>query len=102
MIVKHSPKFKLSDEDNKKPDTVLKAFCNSLGTEISHQNAHTTLYNSFHQQKSETATELDIKLSRLIDECHFPIHDDIAKFLKWEVFNNPINYYEVMKWAPTV
>ena len=57
-----------------------------------------TLYNSFQQQKGETATELDIRLSRLIDECQFPGPDDIAEFLKCNIFISAINYYEVKKW----
>ena len=43
--------------------------------------------------------ELDIRLSRLIEECQFPKPDDIAEFLKWHIFINAINYSEVKKWA---
>ena len=45
------------------------------------------------------ATELDIRDSRLIDECQFPKPDDIAELLKWEIFFNAMNYYEVKTWT---
>ena len=38
-----------------KPDTVFKAFGESLGADISHCSACITLYNSFSQHKGETA-----------------------------------------------
>ena len=91
-------KFKLSDDDKKKPTEVFKAFRDSLGTDVSFRTARATLYNNLRQQKGETAAELDIRLSKLIDECKFP-KEDISKFLKLDIFINALNYYEVKKWA---
>ena len=87
----HWSKLKISDEDKKKPDTVFKASHDSLDTVISHHNAHATLYNSFYPQKDDAATELDIRLSRVIDESQFPKHDDITELSKWDIFINAIN-----------
>ena len=92
-------KFKLSDDDKKKPDTVFQKFKDSLGKDISFRTARATLYNSFRQQKGETAAELDVHLSQLIDECKFPEPPEIEEFIKRDIFINAINYYEVKKWA---
>ena len=66
-----------------------------------------TFPNAMHAQHCTTdftnrkvrATELDIRLLGLIDECQFPKPDVITGFLKWNIFINAINYYEVKKWA---
>ena len=74
-------KFKLSDHDRKDPQNVFKAFWDSLGKDVSYQTAWATLYNSFHQQKGDTATEVDIRLSKIIDECQFPT-EEITYYLE--------------------
>ena len=91
-------KFKLSDHDRKDPQNIFKAFWESLGKDVSYWTGWTTLYNSFCQQKGETAAELDIRLMKIIDECQFPT-EDITNFLKRDILINAINYYEVKKWA---
>ena len=91
-------KFKLPEADQKNPTKVFKAFWDSLGKDVSFHTARVALYNNYHQQKGETTTELDIRLSRLIDECQFPT-EDIVTFIKQDIFINANNYCEVKKWA---
>ena len=43
-------KFKLTDDNCKKPDVVFKTFRDSLGKDISYLTAHATLYNNFRQK----------------------------------------------------
>ena len=72
----------------------------SLGKDISFQTARATLYSSFRQQKGETAAELDLRLSKLVDECKFPTDPtNVKDFLKRDIYINALNYYEVKKWA---
>ena len=91
-------KFKLSEDDQKDPEKVFKAFRDSLGSEESFHTARAKLY-TFRQQKGETVNELDIRLSRLIDECKFPEPEAISQFLKRDILINSISYYEVKKWV---
>ena len=92
-------KFKISEDERKNPQNVFKAFWGSLGKDVSYWRAWATLYNRFHQQKGETAAaELDIRLSKIIDECQFPT-ENITDALKKDILINVINYYEVKKWA---
>ena len=93
-------KFKLSDEDIKKLDTVFKVFHDGLGTDISHCNACMTLYNRFFQQKDKTATRLDIRLPIPTDKCQFPKPDDITAFLQCDIFMSTINYYDIIMGKP--
>ena len=90
-------KFNMGAEERKTPKNVLAKFKESLGTDISFQTARATLYSSFRQQKGETAAELDLRLSKLVDECKFPTH--VKEFLKRDIYINALNYYEVKKWA---
>ena len=85
-------------DTRKKPNDVLAKFKESLGTDISFQTARATLYSSFRQQKGETAAELDLRLSKLVEECKFPTAA-IKDFLKRDTYINALNYYEVKKWA---
>ena len=90
-------KFNMNAEDYKDPNKVFAEFKKSLGKDISFRTARATLYNSFRQQKGETAAEMDLRLSKLVDECNFPAA--VKDFLKMDIFINAINYYEVKKWA---
>ena len=83
----------MSDEDKKNPKKVFKEFKKSLGKDISSGTARATHYNSFRQKKEETAAELDLRLSKLIEECKLP--GVVKDFLKTDIFINAINYYEV-------
>ena len=91
-------KFKLSEDDRKDAQNVFKVFLESPGKVVSYWTTWATLFNNFHQQKGETAAELDIRISKIIDECQFPA-EDITNFLKRDILINAINYYEVKKWA---
>ena len=90
-------KFQMTEENKKDPDNVFAEFRKSLGKDISYRTARATLYNSFRQKKDETAAELDLRLSKLIEECKFP--GEVKEFLKTDIFINAINYYEVKKWV---
>ena len=90
-------KFQMTDDDQKDPKKVFDEFKKSLGKDISYRTARATLYNSFRQKKDETAAELDLRLSKLIEECKLP--DAVKDFLKTDIFINAINYYEVKKWV---
>lgn len=90
-------KFKLSEDDRQDPGKVFKAFRDSLGSDESFRTARAKLY-LFRQQKGETVNEMDIRLSRLTDECRFPT-PEIAAFLKRDILINAISYYEVKKWV---
>ena len=91
-------KFDMDVDARKKPKDVFAKFKESLGTDISFQTARATLYSSFRQQKGETAAELDLRLSKLVEECIFP-KAAIKDFLKRDIYINALNYYEVKKWA---
>ena len=86
----------MSDEA-KKPDKVFEEFKKSLGKDISYRTERIAIYNSFRQKKDETAAELDLRLSTLIEECKLP--GAVKDFLKTDIFISTINYYEVKKWA---
>ena len=44
--------------------------------------------------------ELDLRLSKLVDECKFPTDPtNVKDFLKKDIYINALNYYEVKKWA---
>ena len=90
-------KFQMTDENQKDPKNVFTEFKKSLGQDISYRTARATLYNSFRQRKDETAAELDLRLSKLIEECKHTAA--VKEFLKTDIFINAINYYEVKKWA---
>ena len=93
-------KFDMGAEERKNPKYVFTKFKESLGTDISFQTARATLYSSFRQQKGETAAELDLRLSKLVDECKFPTDPtNVREFLKRDIYINALNYYEVKKWA---
>ena len=96
-------KFDISPDDRKDPKNVFEKFRESLGKDISYRTARATLYNNFRQKNRETAAELDIRLSKLIDECNFPKdtanRKGIKEFIKQDIFINAINYYEVKKWV---
>ena len=91
-------KFDMGADARKVPKDVFAKFKESLGTDISFQTARATLYSSFRQQKGETAAELDLRLSKLVEECKFPTAA-IKDFLKRDIYINALNYYEVKKWA---
>ena len=91
-------KFKMSAEDRKDPDKVFAKFCDSFGRDVSYRTARATLYKNFRQNQEEPIAELDIRLSRLIDECNFPT-EEISKFIKRDILINSLYYYEVKKWA---
>ena len=86
--------FKLSEDDRKDPQNVFKVFQKSCGKDFSYWTAQTTLYKSIHQQKGETAAELDSRLSKILDECQFST-EDITNFLKRDILINTIKNYEV-------
>ena len=65
-------KFNMGADARKIPKDVFAKFKESLGKDISFRTARATLYSSFRQQKGETAAELDLRLSKLVDECKFP------------------------------
>ena len=90
-------KSQMTDDDQKDPKKVFEEFKKSLGKDISYWTARATLYNSFRQKKDETAAELDLRLSKLIEECKLP--GAVKNFLKTDIFIKAINYYEVKKWA---
>ena len=87
----------MTEANKKDPDNVFAEFRKSLGKDISYRTARATLYNSFRQKKDKTAAELDLQLSKLIEECKFP--GEVKEFLKTDIFINAINYYEVKKWV---
>ena len=93
-------KFKMEDTDSEDPNKVYKKFRDSLGNDVSYRTARATLYNNFRQKKDETANELDIRLSKLIDECKFPTEaTNVKDFLKKDIFIYAVNYFEVQKWV---
>ena len=93
-------KFNMGEDERKNPKDVFAKFKESLGKDISFRTARATLYSSFRQQKGETAAELDLRLSKLVDECKFPTDPTSVKdFLKRDIYINALNYYEVKKWA---
>ena len=72
-----------------------------LGKDISFQTARATLYSGFQQQKGETAAELDLRLSKLVDECKFPTDSkNIKEFLKRDIFINVLG--SIYKLAPFI
>ena len=87
-------KFDIGEDERKNPKDVFAKFKESLGKDISFRTARATLYSSFHQQKGETAAELDLRLSKLVEECKFPTAA-IKDFLKRDIYINALNYYEV-------
>ena len=89
-------KFDMGADARKKPEDVFTKFKESLGTDISFQTAKATLYSSFRQQKGETAAELDLRLSKLVEECKFRT---AADFLRRDIYINALNHCEVKKWA---
>ena len=91
-------KFDMGADARKIPKDVFAKFKESLGTDISFRTARATLYSSFRQKKGETAAELDLRLSKLVEECKFPTAA-IKDFLKRDIYINALNYYEVKKWA---
>ena len=91
-------KFDMGADARKIPKDVFAKFKESLGKDISFRTARATLYSSFQQQKGETAAELDLRLSKLVEECKFPTAA-IKDFLKRDIYINALNYYEVKKWA---
>ena len=93
-------KFDMGADARKIPKDVFAKFKESLGKDISFRTARATLYSSFRQQKGETAAELDLRLSKLVDECKFPTDPtNVKDFLKRDIYINALNYYEVKKWA---
>ena len=84
-------KFKMSAADKKDPDKVFQAFPDSFGKDVSYPTARATLYKNFRQNQDESIAELDIRLSMLIDECHFPT-EEITKFIKRDILINSLNY----------
>ena len=96
--LKRWTKFWMTEASQKDPKTMcLHEFRKILGKDISYRTARATLYNSFRQKKDETAAELDLQLSKLIEECKFP--GEVKEFLKTDIFINAIDYYEVKKWV---
>ena len=91
-------KFDMGEDERKNPKDVFAKFKESLGKDISFRTARATLYSSFQQQKGETAAELDLRPSKLVEECKFPTAT-IKDFLKRDIYINALNYYEVKKWA---
>ena len=90
----------MGEDERKNPKDVFAKFKESLGKDISFRTARATLYSGFRQQKEETAAELDLRLSKLVDECKFPTYPkNIKEFLKRDIYINALNYYEVKKWA---
>ena len=93
-------KFDMGEDERKNPKDVFAKFKESLGKDISFRTARATLYSGFQQQKGETAAELDLRLSKLVDECKFPTDPkNIKEFLKRDIHINALNYYEVKKWV---
>ena len=90
--------FNMTEADKKDPEKVFTRFRKSFGKDVSFRTARAQLYNNFRQKDKETITELDLRLSALIDECKFP-SDAIKTFLKRDILINSINYYDVKKWA---
>ena len=91
-------KFDMGEDERKNPKNVFTKFKESLGKDISFRTARATLYSGFRQQKGETAAELDLRLSKLVDECKFPPDPkNIKEFLKRDIYINALNYYEVKK-----
>ena len=93
-------KFNLSADDRKDPAKVFKAYRDSLGNDISFRTARSTLYRNFQQGKSETIHELDLRLSKLVDECAFPT-DEIKQHIKLDILVHSTRYYEVKRWCNT-
>ena len=90
----------MGEDERENPKNVFAKFKESLGKDISFQTARVTLYGGFRQQKGETAAELDLRLSKLVDECKFPTDPkNIKEFLKRDIYIKALNYYEVKKWA---
>ena len=90
--------FNMTEADKKDPEKVFQRFRESFGKDVSFRTARAQLYNNFRQKDKETITELDLRLSALIDECKFP-SDAIKTFLKRDILINSINYYDVKNWA---
>ena len=88
-------KFDMGVDARKIPKDVFAKFKESLGKDISFRTARATLYSSFRQQKGETAAELDLRLSKLVDECKFPtdptnvIPPYIATTIKPQLYPTP-------------
>ena len=60
------------------------------------QEQHSTA--AFNNRKEKH--QLDLRLSKLVDECKFPTDPkNIKEFLKRDIYINALNYYEVKKWA---
>ena len=78
-------KFQMTEESQKDPKNIFAEFKKSLGQDISHRTGRATLYNSFRQKKDETAAELDLRLSKLIEECKLP--GAVKEFLKTDIFH---------------
>ena len=91
-------KFKMSEDDRKDPEEVFKKFRESLGNDISFCTARSTLYHTFQQQEKETTHELDIRLSKLIDEFAFR-RDKVREHIKLDILVHACRYYEVKKWC---
>ena len=90
--------FKLSADDRKDPDKVFKKFRESLGNDVSFRTARSTLYRNLQQATDETIHQLDLRLSKLIDDCAFP-KEEIKEHIQLDILIHACRYYEVKKWC---